>query len=322
VRVLLTGGTGFVGANLARRLLADGHEVHLLVRPGHQPWRIEEIAGEEGICEAALEDRERLTAAVAAIRPEQVYHLGVYGAYSSQGDSSRMLATNLMGTIALAEACRLADCGVMINTGSSSEYGFRDHAPSEDELPEPNSWYAVTKAAATLFCRFAAAQWQMTVPTLRLYSVYGPFEEPSRLIPRLLVHALAGKWPPLVSPDVARDYVFIDDVCDAYVAVANAPLADRGAVFNVGTGTQTSIRELVEITGQLLPVAEAPEWGSMANRQWDTNIWVSNPSRLRQELDWRPRRDLRQGLAATLDWLQAKPGRVEHYRALETATPA
>jgi dolichol-phosphate mannosyltransferase len=314
VRVLLTGGTGFIGANLARRLLADGHDVHLLVRPGYHSWRIAGIAGDVRIHEAALEDRDRVLSTVRAARPDQVFHLGVYGAYPHQADASRILAVNLIGTINLADACRQTDCAVLVNTGTSSEYGRRDRAPREDELPEPNTFYALSKSASTLFCGFAARTSRMRIPTLRLYSVYGPFEEPSRLIPRLLVQALAGTWPPLVSPDVAHDYVFIDDVCDAYLTVSRAALDDPGAVFNVGTGVQTTIREVVDVVGELLPVAEPPVWGSMPNRPWDTTVWIADPARLRA-LGWTPRRSLRDGLEATLRWLQDTPDRIELYRA-------
>ncbi len=155
-RVILTGGTGFVGANLCRRLLREGHEVHLLVRPGYRPWRIEAVRSDLRLHKIHLSDKETLTREVVEIRPDWIFHLAAYGAYSSQTDLQRMVETNVTGTMNLVEACLATGFEGFVHTGSSSEYGFKNHAPSETELPEPNSHYAVTKASATLFCRTTA----------------------------------------------------------------------------------------------------------------------------------------------------------------------
>src|SRR5438270_6119388 len=97
-RVLITGGTGFVGANLARSMLADGHEVHLLVRPHHAPWRIAQLAGHVHLHRAELADVEGVRTAVQAARPDWIFHLAVYGAYPDQADLPHMIQTNIAGT--------------------------------------------------------------------------------------------------------------------------------------------------------------------------------------------------------------------------------
>ena len=149
-RVLLTGATGFIGANLARRLIGDGHDVHLLVRPVESRWRIDSIARHVRLHEVALEQQERVEQIVTAVDPEWVFHLAAYGSYSSQRDVQSIVATNYNGTVNLLEACLKTGFEAFVNAGSSSEYGHMAHAPSESELPEPNSHYAATKAAATL----------------------------------------------------------------------------------------------------------------------------------------------------------------------------
>ena len=100
-RVILTGGTGFVGANLARRLLREGHELHLLVRPNYQPWRIEQIRSEVRLHEVHLHDSEAVSRVVGQIRPDWVFHLAVHGAYSWQTDWEQMVRTNIQGTMSL-----------------------------------------------------------------------------------------------------------------------------------------------------------------------------------------------------------------------------
>src|ERR1051326_2833318 len=113
-RVLLTGASGFVGANLARRLLRDGHELHLLLRPNHQTWRIQAICGEAQLHETEL-DEESLTKLVESIRPEWVFHLAAYGAYPTQTDLRRMVETNILGTMNLVQACLKAGFEAFVN---------------------------------------------------------------------------------------------------------------------------------------------------------------------------------------------------------------
>jgi UDP-glucose 4-epimerase len=317
-RVLLTGATGFVGANLARRLVRDGHQVHLLVRPADTRWRIDSITEDVHLHEASLQDQSRVEEVVTEIDPQWVFHLATYGAYSSQRDVETIVTTNYNGTVNLVEACLKTGFEAFVSAGSSSEYGYKDHAPSEFELPEPNSHYAATKAAATLYCRFTALAHQRRLSTLRLYSVFGPWEDPTRLFPTLLIRGLRGELPPLVSPTIARDYVYIDDAVEAFILTAQTPLEDVGAVFNVGTGAQTSLRELVGIVRKQLSVRVQPEWGSMSDRDWDTDVWVSDPERIHASIGWKPAFSLEQGLEEFTKWITSDPTIRTRYETCRT----
>ncbi|HEY7063022.1 MAG TPA: NAD-dependent epimerase/dehydratase family protein [Chloroflexota bacterium] len=313
-RALVTGGTGFVGANLARRLLADGHEVHLLVRRGYRDWRLADVRAALEFHEVALADADGLARAVAAIRPGWVFHLATHGAYSSQRDVQRIVDTNVVGTVNLVEACLRAGFEAFVNTGSSSEYGLKDHPPAETEWLEPNSHYAVTKAAATLYCRYTAQSRGVCLPTLRLYSVYGPYEEPTRLLPTLILRGLDGHLPPLVDPDVARDFVYVDDVVEAYLLAATCADQEPGAVYNVGTGTQTSLRQVVAVARATLGIQAEPAWGSMPNRRWDTTTWVADNRKIVRDLGWAPRYTFADGFQAFADWFRAHPELQHWYR--------
>jgi len=312
-RTLLTGATGFVGANLARRLLTAGHEVHLLLRKEHQTWRIDAIMKDVQVHVVDLNDVESLEKVVASIHPEWIFHLAAYGAYSSQTHFRRMVDTNLMITTNLVDACIKTGFEVFINTGSSSEYGYKDHAPIEQEWLEPNSAYAVLKAAATHYCRFISQSKQVNLATLRLYSVFGPFEEPSRLIPTLITAGLSGKLPPLVAPDIARDYIFVDDVSEAYLTAASNPTSLAGQVYNIGSGVQRTLKEVVDTACAVLPVKEAPVWGSMPDRRWDTSIWVANINHAVQHLGWSPRFSFAEGFNRFVEWFEADTDRISFY---------
>lgn len=320
-RVLISGGAGFVGANLARRLLRDRHDVHLLIRNAQDEWRIEAIRADVSLHVADLQDRDAVARAAAQARPEWVFHLATHGAYSWQTDLSRIMTTNVVGTANLLEACLRTGFDAFVNTGSSSEYGLKDFPATEDEQVEPNSYYAVSKASATLLCRYAAHSNNLPVPTLRLYSVYGPYEEPNRLIPALIVHGLRGALPPLTDPNTARDFVYVDDVVDAYLLAATRHGADPGAIYNVGSGTQTSLRGVVELARAALGIAGEPLWGSMPDRVWDTSSWVADTRKIGAELGWQPTHTIDTGFRRTVEWLRDDPARLRFYESRLSRQP-
>jgi dolichol-phosphate mannosyltransferase len=300
-RCLITGASGFVGANLVRRLLREGHETHVLLRPEHQAWRLDEIASQLHAHPIDLTQGELVREAVRQLRPEWVFHLAAYGAYSSQTGFARMADVNLMGTVSLLDACSEAGVEAFIYTGSSSEYGYKDHPPRENEMLEPNSHYAITKAAATHYCQFVARTAGINTVAVRLYSIYGPYEEPTRLIPTLIAYGLRGALPPLVAPDTARDFVYVDDAVDALLRLAENP-PRPGAVYNICSGTQTSMASVVETARKLMGITAEPVWSSMARRSWDTDIWVGSPDAMAQDTGWRSRIDFATGLQRTIDW--------------------
>ncbi|HYV56487.1 MAG TPA: NAD-dependent epimerase/dehydratase family protein, partial [Candidatus Nitrosopolaris sp.] len=223
--------------------------------------------------------------------------------------------TNILGTINLVGACVATGFEGFVNTGSSSEYGFKDHAPAETEALEPNSYYAVTKSSATLFCRYTAQSRQLRLPTLRLYSIYGPWEEPGRLLPTLVSCGLDGALPPLADPDTARDYVHVDDTVEAYLLAVSRADQPPGGIYNVGSGVQTSLRELVEVARRALALRVEPAWGAMPGRSWDTNVWIADNRRAAEVLGWRPKLTIEEGFGRLLAWFRSNPALHERYRA-------
>jgi len=264
-------------------------------------WRLTDILPAVQVHPVDLRDREAVDRAIAAIRPHVIYHLAAHGAYSTQQDQQKIFATNIDGTVNLVAACARSGFRMMVNIGSSSEYGPKPGPIREDASLEPNSYYAVAKAAATHYCRHVALSRGLPIITLRPFHVYGPWEEPSRLVPTLALALLDGKLPPLVASATARDFVYVDDMVDACLLAAARP--DRsGEVLNIWTGTQSTLRDVVDISLTLSGVRAVPDWGSMPPRSWDTTAWVADPGRATSLLNFTARHDLRSGLARTLSW--------------------
>ncbi len=313
-KVLITGASGFVGSNLARSLLSKGHEITLLLRQDHTPWRIRDIRQDVRIEIADICDADTTGRVVRNAKAQWIFHLAAHGAYSWQRDIMRILQTNVMGTANLIHACIKEGFEVFVNTGSSSEYGFKDHAVGEHEPLEPNSYYAVAKGSATMFCQYTARSLGLRIPTLRLYSAYGPFEEPTRLIPTLILNGLGNRLPPLVNPDVARDFIYVDDVVNAYFLAVTTRQDDPGAIYNVGSGLQTTIREVVDLACRLLNVSVEPQWGSMQERIWDTDAWVADTKKIAEQLGWRAACSLEHGLRKMIDWIELNSDVARFYR--------
>ncbi|HZZ98492.1 MAG TPA: NAD-dependent epimerase/dehydratase family protein [Candidatus Saccharimonadia bacterium] len=302
-KIILTGGSGFIGANLAQRLIHNGHEVHLLLRKRYHPWRLRAMKDDLHLHIVELQNSAQLKRVFATVRPDWIFHTAVYGAYSSQQNLEEMIETNIDGTAKLLDAAALVGFEAFVNTGSSSEYGYVATPPRETTLLRPNSNYALTKAAATHFAQLKAATTKLHIPTLRLYSVYGPYEAATRLIPTLLQHARKHRLPLLVGPTIARDFVYVDDVIDAYLKAAATRTTELGPIFNIGSGTQTTMRQLVALTKKDFHVTQKPNWGSMPNRAWDTSSWVANANKAKKQLHWKAKTPLKAGLHRTFEWL-------------------
>ena len=313
-RVVITGGTGFIGANLTRRILRDGHQVHLLVRKESNFWRIKDIQKEIQLHEVNFTNKAMLTNTVSKIRPDWIFHLAAYGVYSWQFDVDKMVQTNITGTINLVEASLPEGFEIFINAGTSSEYGFKDHAASEADRLDPNSYYAVTKASASLFCRYLAQSQSLPITTLRLYSVYGPYEDPRRLLPQLISYGFKKKLPPLAAPNLMHDFVYIEDVEEAFILAAKQKKQNHGAIYNVGSGAQLSLREIVDIVHEVMDISEEPKWGTMPARQWDTDVWLADNRKIRNELGWQPKYAFEQGFRQMANWFKNHPELFDYYQ--------
>lgn len=305
--IVITGASGFVGANLLRHFAARGHHVIGLEGPVGAEWRTRGLDMEIVRLDLCQEDDVR--AFFREAKPLAVLNCAAYGAYPSQTDASRIYRVNFDAVRFMLEALR--ECQgfrAFIHAGSSSEYGHNCSGPSEEAATSPDSDYAVSKVAATALLQLHATKHGLPCWALRLYSVYGPFEDLSRLMPRLLRMAQSKELPPLVNPAISRDFVYVEDVARAFECVlTRAGELRSGQVYNIGAGRRVTLEELVAVVRQTFDIAQQPAWGSMPDRHWDHRDWFSDPSKARRELGWSAQTSLSDGLRQTMRWMQAHP---------------
>ena len=301
---LVTGGTGFIGSLLVRKLVNNNERVHLLVRKEARFWRIQDILNRLTCHVSDLSDPRILTKIVHRINPSVIYHLATYGAYSYQNEADRIIKTNILGTWNLLQATSNLDYELFVNTGSSSEYGFKQSKMRETDILEPVSYYAVSKCSQTLLCYHIAREEKKPIVTLRPFSVYGPYEEPGRFIPTLLEALYLREKMNLVSPEISRDHIYVDDMVNAYLLIDKLKKYG-GEIFNIGTGSQYSIKQVVQAAVKVTGKTADFRWGKMKKRPWDTTRWVADISKAHKLLGWAPRINLERGLGLAWKWFES-----------------
>jgi polyisoprenyl-phosphate glycosyltransferase len=301
--IIVTGASGFVGANLFKILITHRKDVFAVVRR-EKGWRLAEI-DDEHIIAVDLNDSAASKNLINSISPQTVFDCASYGAYSFEEDPALIYKTNFQSLVDLVSLLSSRSIAAYIHAGSSSEYGSNSAAPMEMDRCESNSHYAVSKVAAATYLRYMGKERKFPAINLRLYSVYGPLEDSSRLIPNLLRHALVGKLPPFVDPNTSRDFVYVDDVCAAFIMAATKMQPEfYGESFNIGSGIKTTIADLAEVTRSVFDVTEEPQYGKMEGRAWDLAEWYSNPEKAKTLLGWEPAYDLRAGLMTSANWVR------------------
>jgi nucleoside-diphosphate-sugar epimerase len=303
-RILLTGATGFIGSNLARRLIKDGYEVSIITRKSSNLWRIEDIKDRLRIFNASLENFEELDRAVSEIKPEIIFHLATYGGFSAQREADKIIDTDVIGTMNLFKACSKVGFSLFVNTGSSSEYGLKEHPMTEQDELTPITYYGASKAAMSLFFGRIAKSQNLNIVTLRPFAVYGYYEEKERLVPHIILSCLKNWEPRLSTPNSVRDFIFVEDVVDAYMAtIEKKDLA--GECFNIGSGQQHSIGELARLAIELSGKRLRAIYGTRPSTQVvEPLCWVADISKAEKLLGWKPKHSIRDGLTKTIDWFR------------------
>jgi len=303
---LITGGAGFIGANLTKRLLKNNYDINLLVRPSTNLWRLKDILPQIKIHQVDILKKQDLSKRIRNINPSTIIHLATYTQYRNQQDYEQMIKTNINGTLNLLDASKNINYDIFINTGSSSEYGIKNKPMKEIDILEPISFYATTKASATLLCQAFSREYKKPIVTLRPFSVYGPYEERDRFVPIIIEAVIKNKPANLTSGDQRRDFIYINDVIDIYIKTIVKGKSLSGQVLNMGTGKEYTNEEVLKALFAVTKKKVLINKGAFPNRIWDTSHWVADISKTKKMLDWQPKYTLKKGLKETYNWFSNK----------------
>jgi nucleoside-diphosphate-sugar epimerase len=309
VKVLVTGGGGFIGSNLVRRLLEAGHDVRVLDNFSTGNRRnLVDVADEIEVVEGELRSYERVHNATRGV--EVVFHQGALPSVPrSVQDPLTTGAVNVEGTLNVLLAARDEGVRRVINASSSSVYGNSGTLPRvETQFPDPISPYAVSKLAGERYCVSFARVYGLETVTLRYFNVFGPNQDPTSqyaaVVPRFIAAVDAGEPVPIYGDgEQSRDFTYVDNVVEANVLAADADDAS-GAVLNVATGTSRSVNALADTIGEVLGKPVEREY--LDARTGDVRDSWADVSAAQRILGWEARIDLDQGLRLTAEAFLAR----------------
>lgn len=306
MKVLVTGGSGFIGAELLPKLVELGHEVYSLER--YVTGRYV-LGAQTTTVFGDLRDSFSICKLVREIQPEAVIHLASISPVAYSYDHPQeVFEVNTLGTINLAEAClrEVPDFKSFLYAGTSEEFGNQDKFPiTEDAELRPNSPYAVSKVAADKYLQYMHAAYGFPVTILRPFNTYGRKNNTHFVVERIITQMLQGKTVRLGNPTPRRDFIYVDDHVDAYLACLNNPKA-KGEVFNFCTGRDISIRELAELISNLTGFKGKIQWNAIPARPLDIKKLLGSYEKAKKVLGWRPKYTLEEGLEKTIEFWKRK----------------
>jgi UDP-glucose 4-epimerase len=301
-RVLITGGAGFIGSHLVRRLVGLGADVAVVTKYNSvvDNVRLVDLWHRVRVIEADIRNLDSLRQ-LRELRPEVVYHLA---AYNHVGDSflhvNEALDSNAKGTANVLESCEGYERFVYIST--SEVYGSQASVPFVETMtPNPISPYAVGKYAGELYCRMQMHMRDRRVVVLRPFNAFGPYQSPRAVIAELILTFLAGHPVRTTEGRQTRDFNFVGNLVNGFVLAGECEEA-IGQIINLGSGVEIAIRDLVRAVQGECRSRSAVEIGALPYRP--TEIWrmVADRAVAERVLGWRPKVDFAEGLRRTVAW--------------------
>jgi NAD dependent epimerase/dehydratase len=316
-RILVTGAGGFIGSHLTERLVGLGAEVTAYLRYNsgaavgalrHLP---DDVRAQIRIVFGDLRDADHVRDTVMG--KDLVFHLGALIAipYSYQAPR-QYVDTNVIGTLNVLQAARLAETPRIVHTSTSEVYGTPRYVPIDEAHPlQGQSPYSATKIAADKLAESFFLSFQLPVATIRPFNTYGPRQSLRAVLPTIIRQALRGERVYLGSTDPVRDLNFVGDTVDAFLAIADSDAA-VGRVLNIGTGQGLSVKEMVQAAGDVLgkKLTIITDQERVRPAGSEVERLIANASQAKTLLGWTPATPFATGLRTTIDWFSREPADV------------
>jgi len=300
---LVTGGTGFIGSHLCRRLVKEGVEVYIIAKKGKNEYLIHDIRKAVKVFFVDIRDYKRLSDIIKKIQPQIVYHLSAMVNAENDIDLiNPLLEVNLNGTINLLKGCINVGCvEKFVYVSTSDVYGYRTSAFVEDIIPGPISLYGASKACAEIFCTTFARIYNIPVIILRPFIIYGGGQPPKMFIPQLIRSAIKGEDFLMTRGEQKRDFLYIDDFVNVCIKAVLSKKAE-GEIINIGSGKDISLAEVIKTVMSILGTPIGIRMGAIPYRQnerWSVRADIRKAKTL---LEWQPSIDFNEGIRRTINW--------------------
>lgn len=301
-KVLVTGGSGFIGSHLCRRLVAEGAYVTVMVKYNSiiDNVRLVGIWDKVTAVEGDLRNPDSLRC-LRDIGPDIIYHLA---AYNHVGDSfsqvSEAIDSNSKGTVNLLEAYDGYERFVYIS--SSEVYGYQKAVPfTEDAIPYPLSPYAVGKYSGEIYARMKSRSENKPIVILRPFNCYGPYQSPRAVIAEIVAKCIRGDDLVTTEGLQTREFNFVADLVEGFMLAGTSPNA-LGETINLGCGREISIRDLVKKIHSLTNSESRLRIGELPGRIGEIQRMCADNKKAQMLLGWQSRVGLESGLAITIEW--------------------
>jgi dTDP-glucose 4,6-dehydratase len=296
MRVLVTGGTGFIGSHLIPKLTDKGYDVWSMER--YVTGRIGQQHKVKTVY-ADLVDGFTVRKALRTVQPDVVVHLASISAVAfSYEHPQEVINTNLIGTVNLAEAClrEIHNFKQFLFAGTSEEYGNNGFEIQKEDNPLcPASPYGVSKVACENYLNYMKEAYDFPITILRPFNTYGRKKDTHFLIEKTIVQMLTQGTVQLVDSTPIRDWMYVQDHVGAYLTCLENSRA-IGEIFNFCTGKGYTIKETVEKIAEVIGFKGNVQWGSAPERPTESHVIIGSYEKANKILGWKPRYSLEEGL--------------------------
>lgn len=308
IQILVSGGAGFLGSYLVKRLIKEKAKVFVLAQKKTSKDRLKDVLTKVKIFDGDLTDENSIYQVLKKVKPKYIFNTA---GFRKVDRDVRMLEpnleANLTGVLYFFKAINKLNLSLkgFIQTGTLDEYGFAQVPFKEDLREEPMSPYSASKLAATHFCQMLYRSLNFPITVLRPCLMYGPGQDKDMFIPSLIEACIKNKNFPMTSGEQTRDFGFVEDVAEAYIKVLFSPKA-IGEVINISTGKEVRIKDLAE---KIIKVAGSKTkllLGQIPKRTAEVERMAGDFTKAKRMLKWMPSTKLEDGLEKTIKWYRSQ----------------
>lgn len=300
MKILITGATGFIGSFLLSKLISEGHTIAILIRKESYDWRIREAISNCQVIYVNYDSIENCENEILAFNPELVYHIGWSGVGNDQRNNETMVSKNIDFTLVLVKILLKSNVKTFVGLGSQAEYGPYHSAINESFATNPTTLYGIAKLCAYNILKYFLGKSNIRFCWLRLFSSYGPKDNDIWLIPYLTNSISKGIKPSLTKGEQIWDYIYIDDVITALLAVGFSNNAS--GIYNLGSGIGHSLKMIITLIRDKVNPEIELGFGEVPYRNDQVMVLKADNTRLCLETGWSPETSINEGLEKTINW--------------------